>query len=1119
MNFKGYGLLIVIMLLIAPSGVWAKVRAAAAVAPDLSRYEGRTIERVEFEVEGASVDESALGEFRALVRVAAGSRFSAVLVREALQALFDTGRIANARVEASEVLGTSGDDGHARVRLRFIMRPQVLVGNINIVLAEAPAAGTGVSEDDIRGRLSLLEPGRRVSEQALKNNADLIQVYLRDHGFYRALVEYDQELDATKTRATITYRVTPGAPTTLEAFNIDISGFDAARVRPELKLQIGARFTQESLGADIARIRSALIEQKNLAPRLGEPEVLLNSETNTITVNLKGQIGPQVEVKIVGYELKEKQQRALLPILREGTIDPAAIEEGERRIRNRLQEQGYFFAEVLPSCAVNPPLPASVDTTNTPAIAGDTEIGTCEVLNPDELTGHTVTVTYNVERGRRFKLTEIRIEGTNKLSLEDVSADLRTKQATVLGIIPLLGYGRGFTNEDALNEDRRTIETRMRDIGYRQAAVNVRQGVTLEGENLVITFAVTENALTRVADIEVRGNQLYTAKRLLDERCPRDPLADESCLIVGGAYSRTQARTDGERLRNFYARKGYFEADVETSIIELPRAASSTDEAVRLRYTITESNKVFINRIVVNGIVKTKKEALLRAIPIHEGDVLRADQLAESERVLLNTTDAFQQVIIRTEPAGESAGGFKRRDVIIDVEERKRITTDYIVGYSTENGPLGGVEVRNTNLFGDLRQGTIRTRFSGRQQLVRAEYFDPRFRRYGAKEFAPLTVSLQYQRDTSVTRFFRSTIDRGAMGIVQRFDADGKLIDEFGQRVNEPSINRFSFNAETQRDLELVTAPSGAIRKRSTLILRYNYEDVRLFNIGSLLIAPVLRADQAIRLSRLGASFARDTRDRQFDPTRGDRLTVDYGLALKQLGGSISFNKLLTTYQRYYKFKNRVRETVLAANVQFGLANLFNPTDRDKNGVIDEADKRLPISERFFSGGSTSLRGFSFEEAGPRVVVPDCLFNRTTTSTLPCGQFRNEKGELIQLNPFSVPIGGNALAVVNLEARVGLTKDIQVVPFYDGGNVFQSVKDIFGKGDQNVTDARLHNLQAKWTHTVGLGFRIKTPVGALGVDYGYLLNPPEFLIPQASGLFATQRLKTSQIHFRFGQTF
>src|SRR6185369_6737477 len=106
-------------------------------------------------------------------------------------------------------------------------------------------------------------------------------------------------------------------------------------------------------------------------------------------------------------------------------------------------------------------------------------------------------------------------------------------------------------------------------------------------------------------------------------------------------------------------------------------------------------------------------------------------------------------------------------------------------------------------------------------------------------------------------------------------------------------------------------------------------------------------------------------------------------------------------------------------------------------------------------------------------------------------------------DPFTVPVGGNALAIVNLEARVPLTKSVQAVPFYDGGNVFRRVGDLFGKHDNeplspNLLEAiRQINLRSHWSNTVGLGFRWTTPFGgALAVDYGFLLNPPEFLIPQ-----------------------
>ena len=150
------------------------------------------------------------------------------------------------------------------------------------------------------------------------------------------------------------------------------------------------------------------------------------------------------------------------------------------------------------------------------------------------------------------------------------------------------------------------------------------------------------------------------------------------------------------------------------------------------------------------------------------------------------------------------------------------------------------------------------------------------------------------------------------------------------------------------------------------------------------------------------------------------------------------------------------------------------------------------------------MRGFDFEEAGPRVVV------------IPEGVFRNSEGEIVTLNPFTIPFGGNAMAIVNLEARIPLTDSVRAVPFYDGGNVFRRVGDIFDPPDVPAGDAVRQNLRALWTHTVGLGLRLKTPVGGeLGVDFGYLLNPPRFVI----GPGEIYQLRREQIHFRFSQAF
>lgn len=1093
-------------------------RANTAKDARIEDYEGRQISAVELVFEGTANEPAAQADFIALLKVAPNTQFSAVHVRESLQSLFDSGRVANARVEVIE----DGANRTGPVRLRFVVQRQVQIGDVRIELG--PVTGSPISTDELRSRMNFVQSGNRLTKQIIARNADEIQVYLRDRGYFAATVEPVEQLGPRGLRATVTYKVTPGPQAKVDTFEIKIAGFDASTVRTSLALQPTVPFTRDALSSDVARVREALVNAGYLAPVLDDARVERDADKNTVKISLEGTVGPKVTVTIKNYDISEKQQRELLPVKREGNVDFSAIVEGARRIRNKLQEDGYFFAEVTETCSVSNP-PADLGPNGTEE--------TCENLNPVTLTGHNVTIEYQVEQGRRFRLSDIRITGTNRLSFEDVEGDLKSQKANAIGLIPFLGYGRGYTSLTLLEQDRRTIEAYMRDLGYRKASAQVLQGVSINGDNLIITFQVDEGPLTRIAGVEVKGNKIYT-----DER-----IRQELHTVIGAPYSRSIARTDGDRVAALYSREGYVNARVDFAIVELPKKGD--DEQIRLVYSIVdEGDKVFINQIVINGVTgnlntrRTKRGAIRRAIPIAPGDVLRADRISDAERELY-LTDAYRQVVIHTVPAGDTATGYKQRDVIIDVEEKKPRVMDYGGGYSTDAGALGLFEISNVNLMNRLRQGAMRLRASRRQQLVRLEYFDPRFARYNKLQFAPLAASVEYQRDSTITRFFRSAIDRGTMGIVQRLDEERNPIDIFGDRVNEPTINRFTATVETQRVLDRKT--------RSIIFGRFSYEDVRLFNLESLVVRPILEPDRKIRLARLGASFVRDTRERcekgllarsrdeddepgapgeicrynQVDATRGSFLSVDYAVALRQLGGNVSFNRFQATYRQYYKV-SALRDTVLAGNMTLGLANLFNPRDRDGNGVVDEIDRTLPISERFFSGGSTTLRGFSFEEAGPRQVV------------IPEGAFRDQQKNIVFLNPFTVPVGGNALAVVNLEARIPLTRSVQAVPFYDGGNVFRRVGDLFGKEDTTplptgdiLAAINRENLRAHWTNTVGLGFRLQLPFGgALAVDYGFLLNPPEFLIPQRGpggvlfdGTPAIFRLHRGNIHFRITQTF
>src|SRR4029453_124948 len=116
-----------------------------------------------------------------------------------------------------------------------------------------------ISTDELRARLNFVQPGSRLTKQLIARNADEIQVYLRDRGYFNATVDSSEEVDSTGVRATVTYRITPGEQARVESFQTNINAFNPATVRDNLTLQPGTPFTREALGADITKIRQSMI--------------------------------------------------------------------------------------------------------------------------------------------------------------------------------------------------------------------------------------------------------------------------------------------------------------------------------------------------------------------------------------------------------------------------------------------------------------------------------------------------------------------------------------------------------------------------------------------------------------------------------------------------------------------------------------------------------------------------------------------------------------------------------------------------------------------------------------------------------------------------------------------
>ncbi|MGE3465862.1 MAG: POTRA domain-containing protein, partial [Pyrinomonadaceae bacterium] len=1060
-----------------------------------TRYEKQRIAKIDISLGTSGANSQLIEEYRLIATNAVGATYSTARIRDALIALYDTKLIDTITVVAG--LDAAGD-----VELVFNIKRKTQAARINIEIG--PSEGDDVTEEDLLFKLNLVTPGTAITEQNLQENANQILDYLRERGFYQSRVMYEQRPLANANEVGVTFNVTPATQARVDDLRINIEGYDKPIGERALELREGEVFSRERLTASVEKIREILREADFLAPELDDPRVIYDGDTNTISVRISGKVGPAVSVVVdsAGEKVSQGTQRRLLPIKREGTLDYAAIIEGARRLENHFQERGYFFADVTPVCSSTPPLS---DSENNP-IRNETEF-LCQFLGGEELMGREVEVRYTVDLDRRLTLTRLRLRGTDKLTIEDIRTVLSSQEANILGIIPILGYGRGYTSETILDDDQNTIRSVMAELGYRDATVRANRGVTPNGEDLIITFVVDEGLPSVVTEASIVGNRAV----------PTADLAAELPNLEGLHYSRARERNAVRKLREYYSNLGYYDARITSSMTET--GVDAEKRSVTIEFKIeNEGKKVVINRVLVNGHENTKEAAVKRAVTLEPGELLRSADIYSSEQNLY-ASDAFSRVEIRPQPVGDASDGTRLTDVIVNLEEQPPRLMSYGGGYSTDFGLSGFFDIRHVNLFGNLWQGGARVKMSQRQQLVQFDFIHPRFLRDGDKRWAPLTLTAQYQRDSTVTRFFRSTFDRGTFGIVQRVDEKGNPIDEFGNSAGDPTINRFALSAETSRTISR--------KDRSILFVRARFEDVRLFNFESLLVKELLRPDERTRISGFSATFVRDTRRNcsvQYslldliakgeptepcrynasDPTKGDYLTADYNVSLPALGANIGFHKFQASYNFYYTIKN----TTIAARGILGAARVFSGGDRYTNSKYPSLNGLLPISERFSAGGANTLRGFDFEEAGPRVVI------------IPEGTFRDSNGEPVTLDPFTIPFGGNALAVVNIEARIPISKTVRAVPFYDGGNVFRSAGDIFKRPTVAPGDIAGSNQRAIFTHSVGLGLRIKTPVGGeFGVDYGFLLNPPTFLIPQPMGPPAQYRLRQGQLHFRFSQAF
>jgi outer membrane protein assembly factor BamA len=251
----------------------------------------------------------------------------------------------------------------------------------------------------------------------------------------------------------------------------------------------------------------------------------------------------------------------------------------------------------------------------------------------------------------------------------------------------------------------------------------------------------------------------------------------------------------------------------------------------------------------------------------------------------------------------------------------------------------------------------------------------------------------------------------------------------FDKRITAYAKTGHEFREEISYDRTTSTFLVGATRRLERqdleLSVEYSLERQDADRDG---VTTFSSTDQAT-VSSLTVRGIIDRRDSILYPTAGYDVTLESKTAHEALGGNANFQKLEFSAS-YHRF--------LAGALYLHLSLRYG-------GIFSQqpASENLPFNERFFLGGENTVRGYQQGEASP--VAPD--------------------GNLI---------GAESYLLANVELEQRLFSNLSLVAFWDG--LAQSVDQ------ENLPDN-------EYLHSVGVGIRVRTPVGPVRLEYGHNLNP------------------------------
>jgi len=453
-------------------------------------------------------------------------------------------------------------------------------------------------------------------------------------------------------------------------------------------------------------------------------------------------------------------------------------------------------------------------------------------------------------------------------------------------------------------------------------------------------------------------------------------------LSKSAVYSEGKLRVDTAKIQSRYFDEGYIAATVKVDTILDPDTGN-----VDLSYNLTEGKVAYVDKINIGGNSRTKDVIIRREMRLYPGDRYNGEKLRRSRQRLQNL-GYFEEVSFDTDEQPSTLPD--KYDLNVYVKETKTGEFSFGAGYSSIDRFIGFIDLtqRNFDLFnfpgftGAGQKLRMHMEFGSEKKDYELGFVEPWFLGY------PVSVGFNlYSR----TRYWDKYDEK-------RIGGNVFIGREFGEYWAGKLI--------------------------------YRYEGIRITDIFDDTSSDVKAEQGKNYISSLRAQLSRDTRDNINNPRKGF-----YGVAsCEYAGGPFEGDKDFVKYElSNFKFFPIGEKSVFEMDGRLGLVEAF-----------DDSEK-VPVYERFYAGGATTIRGYKERRVGP-------------------------EGE------YGDPIGGRLRALFTAEFTFPIADTLKGAFFYDIGNVWA-----------NLNAFSWDNLKLK--ASVGPGIRLKTPLGPIRLDYGYALNP------------------------------